>query len=79
MNNGHSVYFQLMNAGNLLATVSVRPMAIPDGVWAYEVRYVNQAPERGTIVASLDTEELQLVSQVLQSYFASHNHASVQS
>jgi hypothetical protein len=72
MNNGHSVYFQLMSAGNHLATVSVRPVPITN-TWAYEVRYADKAPHRGTISASSDTEELHLISQVLQEYFAYHS------
>jgi hypothetical protein len=83
MNNGHSTYFQLMSAGNHLATVSVRPVIISGltdtTTFAYEVRYADKAPERGTIVSPSDTEELQLVSQVLQSYFAAHSHDNVRS
>jgi hypothetical protein len=73
-----TVYFQLMSAGNLLATVSVRRVPI-SRTWAYEVRYVDKVPQRGTIIAAPDTEELQLVHSVLQDYFATYSHDTVSS
>lgn len=83
MNNGHSVYFQLMNAGNRVATVSVRPVirsiASTLVTYAYEVRYADKTPQRGTLIAPSDIEELHLTSQVLQDYFATHSHDTVRS
>lgn len=84
MNNGHSLYFQLMSAGNRLATVSARPVASVDEgyqspTWVYEVRYTDKTPERGTITVPPNTEELYLVSRVLQDYFATHPYDIVSS
>lgn len=81
-NNGHSLYFQLMSAGNRLVTVSVRPVASVDDVderyqsptWAYEVRYADKPPERGIVTIPPNTKELYLISRVLQDYFATHSH-----
>lgn len=69
-----SIYFQLMSAGNRLATVSARRVNEANLVptWAYEVRYADKSPQRGIIVSS-HTEELTIVSEVLQDYFAIHH------
>jgi hypothetical protein len=69
-----SIYFQLMSAGNHLATVSARRVNVTSIVpsWAYEVRYADKSPQRGIIISS-HTEELILMSEVLQDYFAVHH------
>jgi hypothetical protein len=75
-----SLFFQLMAAGNRVATVSARPMPVVDEegyqspTWAYEVRYTGKTPERGIITVPPNTEELYLISRVLQDYFAAHPH-----
>lgn len=76
-----TVYFELMAGGKRLATVSARPIGsisekfeIPH--WAWEVRYTEKPPSRGTLIIPPETDALRIVSMVLESYHAQESYVS---